>query len=57
MNPKSAVARPDHLAHLERRHKSLKEEISEALTHTSPVEFLDATFLGIVTEFAYVTEI
>jgi len=28
----------DHLAHLQRRHKTLKEEISEALTHTSPVE-------------------
>ena len=29
------MARPDHIADLERRHKALKEEIAKALTHTS----------------------
>ncbi len=29
------MARPDHIADLERRHKALEEEIAEALKHTS----------------------
>jgi len=29
------MARPDHIADLERRHKALEKEIAEALTHTS----------------------
>ena len=35
MDSKRIVARPDHIADLERRHKALKKEIAEALTHTS----------------------
>ncbi|MGA2842866.1 MAG: DUF465 domain-containing protein [Steroidobacteraceae bacterium] len=35
MDWKRIVARPDHIADLERRHKALKEEIAKGLTHTS----------------------
>ena len=29
------MSKPDHIASLERRHKAIKEEIANALTHTS----------------------
>jgi len=29
------VPKPDHIADLERRHQTLKDEIAKALTHTS----------------------
>ena len=35
MDSKRIAARPDHIAHLERRHKALKDEIAKALTQTS----------------------
>jgi len=35
VDSKRIVAKPEHIADLDRRHKALKEEIAEALTHTA----------------------